>query len=85
VAQTFSSLALLLGFPSTDARGAIFFQASTILAGDRRTQGEPFASGAVEEQTTLIEHLLSLKPLQGVAQKCAMFILNTQHVQTPTD
>jgi len=25
VAQTFSSLAPLLGFPSTDARGAIFF------------------------------------------------------------
>jgi len=43
------------------------FQESTILAGDRRTQGEPFAPGAVEEQTTLIEHLLSLKPLQGVA------------------
>jgi len=34
VAQTFSSLAPLLGFPSTDARGAIFFLGIDHFAGD---------------------------------------------------
>jgi len=61
--------------------GILVLQLSLAQVSAGRVMGETFAPGAIEEQTVLIEHLLSLPPLEGVAQICAMVILNTQHVQ----
>jgi len=74
-------VAAFIGDIDTVLAGMLVLQLSLAQIAAARTNGEPLAPGAVDQQTALITHLLSLEPLAGVAQICAMVILNVQYVQ----
>lgn len=74
-------VAAMIADIDTVVAGILVLQLSLAQIAAGRTMGEPFESGALEEQNTLIQHLLSLPPLQGVAQICFMVIANSVHVQ----
>jgi len=74
-------VAAMISDIDTVLAGILILQLSLAQVAAGGMMGESFAPSALEEQTTLLDHLMSLGPNEGVAQICNMVIGNMQHVQ----
>ena len=61
--------------------GILILQLSLAQIAAGRVTGESFSPEALAEQTTLLDHLKSLGPIEAVAQICTMVIANAMHVR----
>jgi len=74
-------VAAMISNIDTVLAGILILQLSLAQVAAGCVKGEPLAPEALAEQTTLLDHLMSLPPIEGVAQICTMVIANAMHVQ----
>jgi hypothetical protein len=74
-------VAAMISNIDTVLAGILILQLSLAQVAAGRVMGESLAPDALVEQTTLLDHLMSLGPIEGVAQICTMVMANAMHVQ----